>query len=533
MLRVNRFFFTIFFILIIVYSTKQSHVRYAKMAFKAIDKTIKSPIFKTIGDTIKKPIIKTFSNTINNSVGMFRRNKNTIKNIAPLVNRECSRIVRTGYKKNNQMIRNDFSKFVTKSAELMKGKEVSSLINMVSKSKPQLPLLFVTGGFGKLAQFNLVAGNDEAVPSIDEVGNNTDKVVPKIDEVGGDAIEESSSNSGNFDKRLMGNNKDIIELARKHMMKQGFSDKPIPEEKPDAINQTDKDTINQNVKDTRELNKSDANPSDQNFKISTSKKTLPPPKEMPTERVSKYLSRAGVCSRREAERMMAEGLIKVNGKVLNKNMVINPKVDKVSYIQNGVEKFASKTDTKVWLFHKPMKMMCDERDPKGRESIFEYIRGTSQINDHIISVGRLDYNSEGLMVLTNNGELARNMELPASNILRQYSVRVYGYLDDRKMRRIRQGCVIEGVKYGPFECHVSEYQNKNTWLQIGLRQGKNREIRRVMEHNDLMVSQIRRNKYGPYTLDGLNVGEVRQVQMTPEIQTMLQKTPQSNKTISK
>lgn len=128
------------------------------------------------------------------------------------------------------------------------------------------------------------------------------------------------------------------------------------------------------------------------------------------ERVTKYLSRTGIASRRQSEKMIASGLVAVNNKPIEQNQIINPAKDKVSIFSNRIEKFPVKQNTKIWIFYKPMNLICDERDPKGRLSIFDFIRSTNVIKDHFISIGRLDYKSEGIIILTNDGELARSME---------------------------------------------------------------------------------------------------------------------------
>lgn len=238
------------------------------------------------------------------------------------------------------------------------------------------------------------------------------------------------------------------------------------------------------------------------------------------ERISKYLSRAGVSSRRQAEKMIEKKLVKVNNKIIDSNMIINPLLDKVSIIQSNVEKFPTKGDTKIWIFYKPMQLICDERDPHGRKSIFDYIKGTTKIKEHIISVGRLDFLSEGLMILTNDGELARAMELPENKIERKYRVRVYGRFNDEKLLKIRAGAVINGKQYGPFYCNVEKYQTSNTWLEIKMEQGKNREIKRVMQKNQLRVNRLIRQSYGEYSLEDLKPGELREVTMTKELVKM-------------
>lgn len=244
--------------------------------------------------------------------------------------------------------------------------------------------------------------------------------------------------------------------------------------------------------------------------------------ESKVERLTHYLNRASVCSRRQAENMIEQGMIRVNGRKVLRNIEIDPLKDKISIFTKKGEYFPTKENTKVWLFYKPMGMICTHKDPNGRPTIFEYIQKTGLIKEpFIISVGRLDYNSEGLILLTNDGTLARTLELPHHKLERVYRVRVFGRMTEEKLANIRKGAVIKGVQYGPFWCSVDKYQTKNTWLQVRLTQGKNREIRRVMQKNDLQVNRLKRLQYGPYTLGNMASGEIREDTIRPEIKRLL------------
>ena len=229
-----------------------------------------------------------------------------------------------------------------------------------------------------------------------------------------------------------------------------------------------------------------------------------------------------MCSRRQAEKLIEQGIVKVNGRRALSNLEVDPLRDEISLFTQKGEYFPVKETTRVWLFYKPMGMICTHKDPSGRPTIFEYLQKSGKVDDKfVISVGRLDYNSEGLMILTNDGELARAMESPESKLERTYRVRVYGRFSDEKLAKIREGCVINGVRYGPFKCNVDSYQTSNTWLMVSMRQGKNREIRRVMQKNDLRVNRLKRLTYGPYSLSQLQAGEVREDIITPEIKKLL------------
>ncbi|EAR97905.2 tRNA rRNA pseudouridine synthase, putative (macronuclear) [Tetrahymena thermophila SB210] len=239
---------------------------------------------------------------------------------------------------------------------------------------------------------------------------------------------------------------------------------------------------------------------------------------MNEERLSKYLSRSGVCSRRQAEKMIKDGLIKVDGKVATSNLPVTPKNNIEIFTQRG-EKFAPvKQNAKIWIFYKPRGMICSHDDPLKRPSVFNYIYNNTKIKEpHIIAVGRLDYNSEGLILLTNDGDIAQCLEQPESNIYRQYRVRVQGELDERKLLKLRQGTVINGVQYGPFNVEIDKRQSSNTWLTVGLYTGKNREIRKVMQKFDLRVSRLKRLSYGPYKIGSMLPGQIFETYVNDEL----------------
>ncbi len=223
------------------------------------------------------------------------------------------------------------------------------------------------------------------------------------------------------------------------------------------------------------------------------------------ERIAKVIARAGLCSRREAERWITDGRVKVDGKVLDspattvtaKNMVL---VDG--------KPLPEREDTRLWRYHKPSGLLTTNSDPKGRATIFEKLPETLP---RLISIGRLDLNSEGLLLLTNDGELARRLELPSTGWVRRYRVRVHGRVDQEALAKLEKGVEVEGVKYGSIKATLDRQQGANAWLTVGLAEGKNREVRKVMEHLGLPVSRLIRIAYGPFQLGNLSRGEVEEV----------------------
>lgn len=223
------------------------------------------------------------------------------------------------------------------------------------------------------------------------------------------------------------------------------------------------------------------------------------------ERIAKRLARAGLCSRRDAERWIAEGRVMVNGRILDTPAVVVSEADRI--VVDG-KPLAAPERTRLWLFHKKRGLMTTHRDPQGRPTVFESL---PEDMPRVISVGRLDFNSEGLLLLTNDGALARRLELPSTGWLRRYRVRVHGQVVDQLLARLAQGITIEGVSYGAIQASVERQKGDNAWLLIGLREGKNREIRRVMEHLGYPVSRLIRVAYGPFQLGALLEGEVKEV----------------------
>lgn len=225
----------------------------------------------------------------------------------------------------------------------------------------------------------------------------------------------------------------------------------------------------------------------------------------PGERIAKRMARAGVCSRREAEKMISDGRVAVDGKVID-SPALNVGEEAVIRVDGKIVALPEKT--RLWRYHKPVGLICTHTDPKGRPTVFENLpRGIPRV----VSVGRLDINSEGLLLLTNDGELARRLELPANAWTRRYRVRVWGTVGDDAIKRLAAGLTVEGVKYAPIRAAVDRVQGSNTWLTVALAEGKNREVRKTLASLGLQVNRLIRTSFGPFQLGALKVGEADEV----------------------
>lgn len=229
---------------------------------------------------------------------------------------------------------------------------------------------------------------------------------------------------------------------------------------------------------------------------------------MTTERIAKYLSGAGICSRRDAERWIAEGRVSVNGDVLTTPATLVSAQDTVMVdgkkIQNA---FAVKP--RLWVYHKPAGLVTSHKDEKGRQTVFDHL---PKDLPRVISVGRLDLDSEGVLLLTTSGGLARAMELPSNAQERVYRVRIRGTPMETHYQQMERGVKIDGVIYQPIDVvPEQEKEGRNQWLKVTLREGKNREIRRIFDHFDLPVSRLIRVSYGDFDLQDLKPGEVAEV----------------------
>lgn len=223
------------------------------------------------------------------------------------------------------------------------------------------------------------------------------------------------------------------------------------------------------------------------------------------ERIAKVLSRAGIASRREVERMIAEGRVRVNGARIDSPALNIGPTDRVTV--DGVPVGAPEPP-RLWLYHKPAGLVTTERDEKDRPTVFAAL---PEDMPRVMSVGRLDLNSEGLLVLTNDGEIKRRLELPATGWLRRYRVRINGSVSEAKLDELRAGITIEGLHYQPMTVTFDRQQGANAWLTVALREGKNREIRRAMEAIGVSVNRLIRISYGPFQLGNLAPGEVEEL----------------------
>lgn len=225
----------------------------------------------------------------------------------------------------------------------------------------------------------------------------------------------------------------------------------------------------------------------------------------PGERIAKRLARAGVASRREAERMIAAGRVAVNGRRLTSPAVNVTAADRITVDGRPL---AAPEPPRLWRYHKPAGLVTTTRDEKGRPTIFDRL---PEDLPRVMTVGRLDLNSEGLLLLTNDGEIKRRLELPATGWLRKYRVRVHGTPTEETLAPLRRGLTIEGERFQPMSVTLDRQQGANAWLTVGLREGRNREVRRALEAVGLAVTRLIRISYGPFQLGDLAPGAVEEV----------------------
>lgn len=223
------------------------------------------------------------------------------------------------------------------------------------------------------------------------------------------------------------------------------------------------------------------------------------------ERIAKVMARAGLASRREAERMINAGRVTVNGKLIDSPALNVVAADKIVVDGNDL---AEPDVARLWLYHKPKGLITTERDEKGRDTVFASL---PKEMPRVVSVGRLDINSEGLLLLTNDGGVKRKLELPSTGWLRRYRVRVNGRPNDNALQALRKGIIVEGERFQPMEISIDKQQGANAWLTVSLREGKNREVRRALDEIGLKVNRLIRISYGPFRLNELKAGDAEEV----------------------
>ncbi len=239
------------------------------------------------------------------------------------------------------------------------------------------------------------------------------------------------------------------------------------------------------------------------------------------ERIAKRLARAGVASRREVERMVEAGRVSVNGKLIDSPALNVTPGDKILVDGKPV---AAAEPTRLWRYHKPRGLVTSASDEKGRQTIFDKLPADLP---RVMTVGRLDLNSEGLLLLTNDGELKRRLELPSTGWTRKYRVRANGIPDDATLKPLRDGITVGGENFQPMEITLDRQQGANVWMTISLREGKNREIRRALEAVGLKVNRLIRVSYGPFQIGELPAGSVEEIR--PKIlrdQLGIERTPE-------
>ena len=223
------------------------------------------------------------------------------------------------------------------------------------------------------------------------------------------------------------------------------------------------------------------------------------------ERIAKVIARAGLCSRREAERLIAAGRVSIDGTRLDSPAT---NVQPGAIVTVDGTPLPAPEPARLWRYHKPKGVITTARDPQGRPTVFDQLPASLP---RVLAIGRLDFNSEGLLLLTNDGAVKRRLELPSTGWTRRYRVRVHGRVEADRLRTLSRGLRIDGITYGPMEAQLERQAGANAWLNVALKEGKNREVRRVLEHIDLTVNRLIRVAYGPFQLGHLAPGAVREV----------------------
>ena len=231
------------------------------------------------------------------------------------------------------------------------------------------------------------------------------------------------------------------------------------------------------------------------------------------DRIAKYLAHAGVCSRRDAEVLIEEGAVSVNGKRLDSPAF---KVTRQDVIKVHGKPVKPPEDTRVWLYHKPAGLITATRDPEGRSTIFDHLPKSLP---RVVTIGRLDLTTEGLLLLTNDGELARQMELPATGLERHYRARAHGLVTPDALKTLADGVTVDGMDYAPIDAKLERTTGTNNWLSVILKEGKNREVRKALASVGLTVNRLIRIKYGPFELSDLPSGTLHEL-TTAQIQSL-------------
>ena len=237
-----------------------------------------------------------------------------------------------------------------------------------------------------------------------------------------------------------------------------------------------------------------------------SAKAGPPlPRDEGQQRIAKLLARAGIASRREIERMIEDGRIALDGVKITTPATL---LDNLSGITVDGKVVAPAAASQLYLFYKPSGCLTAERDPKGRATIYDKLPPGLP---RLIPVGRLDYTTEGLLLLTNDGELKRKLELPSTGVIRTYRARAFGTIDQATLDQLADGITIDGFRYGSIIANLERRTGRNGWIEMSLTEGKNREVRNVLEHLGLQVSRLIRTAYGPFNVEGMEAGDVGEV----------------------
>ncbi len=227
--------------------------------------------------------------------------------------------------------------------------------------------------------------------------------------------------------------------------------------------------------------------------------------QSPGDRIAKLIARAGVCSRRDAEKLIAEGRVTLDGEIVKTPAT---RVGENHVVAVDGKPLQEPENARIWRYHKPAGLVTTHKDPEGRPTVFQNLPKTLP---RVVSVGRLDVNSEGLLLLTNDGALARRLELPAAGWNRKYRVRLFGKITQAELETLAMGITIDGITYGPVLADLERTKGMYSWASVTLKEGKNREVKRLMEHFGLRVARLIRVQFGPFHLGQLEEGQVEEI----------------------